>query len=190
MRLVTRAWLLVLVGCGGSPFALIDTVVDGTPAPDAATLPDASPLAPEAATVDAGPSHDAPADEAAPPAIEAGADVAPVLFEAGADVAAEAAPPEGSTPDAATVDAPAVCTPLASAVEYCGQSAKALDAPGQYCHSLNNQASGADTIAATPPECQCAGTYTCACIIAHLDPCPGQIATCVSPSPYVYFVCH
>jgi hypothetical protein len=82
-------------------------------------------------------------------------------------------------------DSPA-CTPVASSVESCGQSAVGLSSPGQFCATTYN---GADRIAPMPPACQCAGQVTCACLLAHLDPCPGQTSTCMPSDPYVHVIC-
>lgn len=59
-----------------------------------------------------------------------------------------------------------VCAPIPSHSYQCSGSPVA-NVPGEYCTAVG----GANATAQTPPECQCAATYTCSCITAHVA-CP------------------
>jgi len=185
--------LLLLIGCGGAPFTLAelgpDAQAEGPSDPMPSVIPDASH---EAGFHDAGGSDgamvsqdgrivfDAQATDGAP---DTGSDTAADVVDAGAPGVTDAS---ADVVDAGAVEA-APCLPMASSVQYCGQSARQLIAPGQYCASGVN---GPDSILTTPPECQCAGTYTCACLVAHVQSCPGQKSTCMPSDPYVHLICN
>jgi hypothetical protein len=164
----TRALLscVLLVGCG-SPF-----YADATMARDAS--PEASDdAAPDARAIDdAGPdAHDAgadahPGDDAAP---EAGPDATPDARDAGPDV----------DPDTGS-DADAACTLQAPGSFLCGANMASVGTPGDFCRLEDQTSTGAPI--PTPAACQCAGAYTCACLLAALTPselCPvGTFDSC------------
>jgi hypothetical protein len=144
---------VLLVGCG-SPFQW-----DGAMARDAS--PDASDdAAPDTrATDDAGPdAHDAgtdahPGDDAAP---EAASDATPD--------ARDASPYDGA-PDTGS-DADAACTLQAPSSFLCGANMASVGTPGDFCRLEDQTSTGAPI--PTPAACQCAGAYTCACLLAAL----------------------
>ena len=154
--------VMLLAGCGGGAFSEIDTDAGSPVVDDAGT--EAGALGAVTFVIDTGPA----------PALDAGAD------------AGEAGPPE--RPDAAAADAsdarvdsadsaPAwVCTrvrvpsrpdagPFGCDI---GAIAAASVVPSKYAIVLSRTA-GCE-LADTPADCQCAETYTCACLQAH-DPC-------------------
>jgi hypothetical protein len=149
------AVFLILTACGGAPF----TIVNETPGNEGGVeLADAS--SPTGETPDAGAPtpHD---DGGKHPKEDAGSDVdaGSPLEDAGLD-----APPD------VAVDAAPTCTPTNGVTEYtwtCG--VRTNEAPYTFC--IANAPQGSDQ-GAMPPACTaCEETYTCACLIAHGNPC-------------------
>ena len=172
--------LLVVAGCGGAPFVpgTVAVPLEGAVVPTVPTaaenVPDAGAFEADVGTLDAGP--DVAALEASVP--DAGA------FEAGADAdagpgaetpeASTDAHAEVSTPDAKAHDAQPICVPIPPTVFGCGISTYTF--PAQYCaFPMDSVTIGLPT----PPECQCAGHYTCECVAA-MDPCGPTGQTFVS----------
>jgi hypothetical protein len=158
----------LLVGCGcGSPFYADATMTrDASPEASDDAAPDTR------ATDDAGPdAHDAGADtwhdDAAP---EAAPDATPDARDASPD---DGAPDTGS-------DADAGCTLQAPSSFLCGANMALVGTPGDFCRLEDQTSTGAPI--PTPAACQCAGAYTCACLLAALTPselCPvGTFDSC------------
>ena len=149
MMLITLS--LAAAACG-SPFEATTHEPHGD-----AALSEAS-VEPETGTEgghrEASVKHEAGADAPPPPvdAGDAGTD-SPVVVDAGHDAGHDAPPPP-------PVDAG--CTPfVAKAPPVCSMGS----APGTFCTFFEISSSYLATV--TPPECQCAETFTCACLYAH-----------------------
>lgn len=211
LRRAVGLTLGLLVGCGGSPFELLPVGVAPDSLPDAPTTamlehdggiagdsnaPTQTPATAPSSTASKPPDHsfrDAAPGEASA-VVDAGSDVADSDGSDSASASPEAAPAPDASPtlDAAPEAAPPVCTPIATAIQYCGQSAAQLSVPSQYCWTSYNGPDYADPM---PQECQCQETYTCACLLAHANPCsaPATVFGCISDgarSPqYVHATC-
>lgn len=153
-------------GCGGVPFTLIssDPTREASPSDSPLWAPEASEAETEtAATPDA--KLDAPIKLPRP---DASRDAGPL--EAEASPSPEADPPEAST-----------CTPLPTSTFACGTDRVLVSAPDQFCVALNNVTTAPGVATSTPPECRCAETYNCACILAAIpNPCGSQtVARCL-----------
>ena len=116
------------------------------------------------------------------PAADAGADVEQLDHVAGdvavevleeaphdalaGDVAGDELEQHDAGADVGLVDAlEAGCSLEAStASSWCG----AIAVPGQYCANVTTQAGTSNEPAAMPAACAC--SYSCACLLAHLDP--------------------
>jgi len=149
----SRSWLLAafLTACG-SPFS-----AGIAEQPDSGGGPGDSGVIEEMPEVtDSGNHADATPDEAMPDVRDSGSEQAD---EETPDVQDSGIVPVGDSG----------CTPYPPGSIFCGGAPMAV--PGFYCMSFMY---GGGAQLATPPECQCAGTYTCACILAHsADPCDG-----------------
>jgi hypothetical protein len=151
-----------------TPDAPVDTSVVDVMAID---VTDAGSDATDAPTTDSTTAPDAPVDasDAAPPADADASDASDATADAAdahpVDAAPDTAPPSDAG-DAAT------CTPLPDASLTCNGSACSADT--QYClfGSVPNQC------LPIPPECQCAETHNCACLLAHATPCDGGTFGC------------
>jgi hypothetical protein len=111
------------------------------------------------------PPGDAGKDVTTHPPIDAPSDVSSLDRDAG--------PPPPPPKDAGPTDAG--CTPFSPATIMCG--GVVMNEPENYCVSYG----GGGYITPTPAECQCAATYTCACLEAH-GICPmGTLVTCEGP---------
>lgn len=173
-----RCWflLLPLAGCGGAPFvADLGAGATGDDAPmasppdvlgDAAILPDTAPSWPEASLGDAGAlvSETAEAGPQTP-------DARPP-DDARSELAMKGPPPPE---DAGAADAPpesAACTPEGRGAARCEGSATFVT-PESFCVGTYQGATPVGTATPTPPACQCAGAFTCACVLGALpDVCP------------------
>jgi hypothetical protein len=152
-----KAWiamLLACVGCGGAAFGL-DSLDSGQQETGSKASPPGGDGGDDAS--DAGPAADttdAQADVAA-------VDVAQVR-DAGAGVTADAAGvPETGQAGAETGPA---CTVLAGGPLPCGAATSATW-PASFAETRGGS-SACDGTYATPSQCQCAQTYTCACVLA------------------------
>lgn len=152
-----RGWWACALGvrfcaCGGSEFAETAGSAD-----DAATAVDAVDDA------HANEASDVASDDAvtAPPSADAHADVP----QSGDDAGVEASP--------------AICTVLTPSRHACpsniSQAVPPYDVPAGFDYLMWNPL-GTDgggytgcSVSVTPFACQCAETYTCACLVAHLD---------------------
>jgi hypothetical protein len=63
------------------------------------------------------------------------------------------------------------CTPLTSTFQTGWCYSPGITTPGAYCVTSTSTGQHAGT---TPAECQCAATFTCACLVAAGDPCDGH----------------
>lgn len=63
------------------------------------------------------------------------------------------------------------CTPLTSTFQTGWCYSPGITTPGTYCVTSTSTGQHAGT---TPAECQCAATFTCACLVAAGDPCDGH----------------
>jgi hypothetical protein len=102
------------------------------------------------------------------------------ISEGGHDADRDVAPPVDAAPvDAALVDAghdsslkdvasppDTGCTPFGTATVLCPDTTAISTTPTNYC--VYDSTSGVSSLAATPAECQCKGTYACACIEASV----------------------
>jgi hypothetical protein len=182
--IVVSVLLLTLIACGGNGFDLI--VIDGgfasTPTDDAAQAKvDTHEDAQEAATQEAATPAQAANDARDLPDAggwngDSGSDsgVGSGFMDAGAERAQ--IPGDGSLlqlPMEAAIEAsiPPTCDPtlpMTSAV--CGPYG--VDTPMNYCLLVPN---GQSYGGGMPRECQCAGTYTCGCLMArNSNPCLGS----------------
>jgi hypothetical protein len=96
----------------------------------------------------------------------------------------EADPPadhEMSTFDHKTAD-DAACTPFGTETVLCPVESGTSTAPGTYCTYTTTD--GTNVLAATPVECQCKATYTCACLESTVTM-PGELC----PTGEVFFEC-
>lgn len=133
----------LLGACGGAPFETLST-----------TAPTTAPNVDAGVDVDVG----ADANDAGVDAADANdADVKPMSPEASVDA--------GET-DAS--DGAPTCTPIAPVPYSCGQSE--VISPYQVCVSLNGNSF---IVGATPTECQCQETWSCACLAAYGGPSGG-----------------
>jgi hypothetical protein len=160
---------LLLVGCSGEAFVL-----------GAADMPDAQSVAvvvavdppanaPEAGLPNAG-ALDATSNT---PSMASHPDASPeaAALEASFDAPSDALPdvsPDVSKPEAAPP--PMDCgTPLSAGSSMCGPYG--VNVPSSYCILVPSSAYGGTM----PRQCQCAGMYTCACLLAAVaDPCSGN----------------
>jgi hypothetical protein len=151
-RASRAAWLSLLLTAGacGSPFELAGELPDSGTEPDDAELDSAPPPPPEAGADhrETHPRHDAGEREAArqdsPPP-----------------------PPEDSGHDAGH---DAGCAPYPTTSVACPTGSPYAVTPGEYCVdfiSVYPTSESSETYS-TPPECQCASTYTCACLVASV----------------------
>jgi len=146
-------WIAIAIGCGGPPFSAAVEEADRGGVADVWDAGDAGD------TVDAVDAVDAGDGAAGDAGAESGAD--PVDAADGAEDA-------GSIRDG-SIDAPATdsacATPASWTCSMPSAGSVPIYAPSQVCilDGTNPEEYG------TPPECQCSGTYTCACVLAHLD---------------------
>jgi hypothetical protein len=169
----------LVVGCG-SPFE-----------PQLfAPLPEASTELPETGHMRPVPDTGAPTPETGRPDAGAGAEAAPGRPDAGAGAEAarpDAQPdPEAGAPDAGAPDAPtppmeASCdlSPTVPYVACPGGDDTSYSQPDSFC--LYVDPTSESSVVPTPPECRCAGDFTCACLALHYaDPCAamGLKSTC------------
>jgi hypothetical protein len=199
---VKRSLLLLLSACSGDPFTLLVS-----PATDAPIF---------AATADTGAEHVKPPDIDAPTGApvdaptDAPGDASP---EATSDVGSEATPepaPEASTidagapevsppPDAGPWVLPDACTPFPAPITW-APSCDGIMAtvPSDFFVILGNQACGgqpmgAQLAQATPKQCQCQESYSCACLEAY-GACGGRKPSSCTPSPNanteIYVTCN
>lgn len=167
------AWgLLLVAGCSGAPFTIgVDAVPIEGSAPaevegglrelkrDAGSGAEAS----VDARVDAGEMEAAADARDAAPEATGGKDAAPEATDA-QDAAPEGGDGKDAAPDA-RIDAEPFCAPIQPTVFGCGISIYTY--PAQYCaFPMSDVTVGLST----PPECQCAGHYTCECVTAT-NPC-------------------
>jgi hypothetical protein len=75
----------------------------------------------------------------------------------------------------------AACTPFGTETVLCPVESGTSTAPGTYCTYTT---SGGFAFAATPVECQCKATYTCACLESTVTM-PGELC----PTGEVFFEC-
>lgn len=166
MRIV---WgLLLVAGCGGTPFTI---GVDAIPIEGAAPTETEGGL--RELKRDAGRVVEAAVDagepEAATDAQDAAQETTGVKDAAqeatdAQDTAPEAGDGKDASPDV-RVDAEPFCAPIPPTVFGCGISTYIY--PAQYCaFPMSDVTVGLST----PPECQCAGHYTCECVTAT-NPC-------------------
>jgi hypothetical protein len=146
----------LLVGCGSPFYADATMTRDASPEASDDAAPDTR------ATDDAGPdAHDGPdahpGEDAAP---EAAPDAAPDARDASPD----GAPDTGSDADADADGGP--CTLQAPGSFLCGANMATVGTPGDFCRLEDQTSTGAPI--PTPAACQCAGAYTCACLLAAL----------------------
>jgi hypothetical protein len=173
---------IALIGCSGAPFELthIDAIGRSEDAGDTGAEADAIDVdavradAPEEepadarATLDVTPPPDAGHD------VDAGFDGSPDAPpdsppDAGRDVGVDS--PLDSPPDAAP-DAPSTtCTPITQTAFTCG--GQAISSPYQFC--AYNLGTGVGGALAMPAACQCAETFTCACLLMVESPCGGLV---------------
>jgi hypothetical protein len=148
---------LLLVGCGSPFYADATMTRDASPEASDDAAPDTR------ATDDAGPdARDAGAD--AQPGNDAAPEAAPDATPDAPDASPDGAPDTGSDADADADGGP--CTLQAPSSFLCGANMASVGTPGDFCR-LEDQTSTGVAIA-TPAACQCAGAYTCACLLAAL----------------------
>lgn len=152
------AFSIVLFGCGGPEFTVAD------PSTDRLTVEGDS-----GTTSDSGPASSAVPQDAVAPLADAGA----VLPEAAASPPdAAGAPPEVDASDVAVPPPPPkdsgpICSSVGQRFECAGP---VYFSDATYYDTHTTTSIGGDqgcSIYTTPPECRCAETYTCACILAH-----------------------
>jgi hypothetical protein len=140
---LVRVFPFALVACGGAPFT---EVVLG-PGSDAGPADHA-----DRTELDSGHDSDHPDHDLV--------DASPQDVHSG---------PESSTPDVVTLDSTpreTSCVPFGTATVLCPADNASSVTPGTYC--VYDSTHGGSSTATTPEACQCATTYTCACLEASV----------------------
>lgn len=181
MKHFTWIAALALTGCGGAEF--VQATDD--PSPLASRAPDGAREASSGFPGEddaGGPGPDTGGGHLEANAVEA------AVNEAGADVrGTETGPADTGADSGAPLPEAGSCTPVATQTHVCGSgsASKTFVSPGEYCQENYMVTTVTFTAAKTPAGCQCAETYTCACLAAHAISCQctdtpsGPATTCL-----------
>lgn len=164
--------LLLLVGCGGAPFEFAAAhdggAPEGEPTEGATSIVESGiDSAPTDAKVDA-------VEDAAAPGSDASRESG-TFVEAGReggnakDVVEEPRDADGGQDASSSEEDAGQCTPIEQSTYVCGGTT--VSSPSQFC--VYNLGTGVGAYQAMPAACQCAETFTCACLLDVESPCGG-----------------